>query len=36
VAGKVAVRDTKDRDSAVLTFAPQAWREFAAKIKTAG
>ena len=36
VAGKVAVRDTKDRDSAVLTFAPQAWREFAAKIKTGG
>jgi hypothetical protein len=29
----VAVRDTKDRDGAVLRFAPEAWRAFATKIK---
>jgi hypothetical protein len=31
----VAVRDTKDRASAVLTFGPDAWRQFAATIKHA-
>jgi hypothetical protein len=31
--GAVAVRDTKDRDSAVLRFTPEAWRVFAAKVK---
>jgi hypothetical protein len=35
VAGVIAVRDTKDRDGAVLAFAPQAWREFATSIKNA-
>jgi hypothetical protein len=32
-AGRVLVRDTKDRVGAVLAFAPQAWREFAAGIE---
>lgn len=32
-AGRVLVRDTKDRTGAVLAFAPQTWREFAAGIK---
>ena len=31
----VAVRDTKDRAGAVLTFGPEAWRRFAAAIKDA-
>jgi len=31
----VAVRDTKDRAGAVLTFGPDAWRRFAATIKDA-
>jgi len=31
----VAVRDTKDRAGAVLTFGPEAWRRFAATIKDA-
>ncbi|MGH3191501.1 MAG: DUF397 domain-containing protein [Streptosporangiaceae bacterium] len=30
---RVAVRDTKDRPGAVLTFSPAAWRAFAARIK---
>jgi hypothetical protein len=30
----VVVRDTKDRAGAVLTFAPGAWRRFAATIKS--
>jgi hypothetical protein len=29
------VRDTKDRAGAVLTFGPDAWRRFAARIKDA-
>ena len=29
----VAVRDTKDRAGAALTFAPAAWRRFAATVK---
>ena len=33
-AGVIAVRDTKDRDGPVLAFTPQAWRQFAARIKT--
>jgi hypothetical protein len=33
VTGAVLVRDTKDRAGAVLTFAPDAWRVFAAGIK---
>jgi hypothetical protein len=28
--GVVAVRDSKDRDGAVLAFEPQAWRAFVA------
>jgi hypothetical protein len=32
-AGRVLVRDAKDREGAVLAFAPQAWRKFAAGIK---
>ena len=35
-AGNVAVRDTKDRDRAVLAFTPRAWREFAARVKASG
>jgi hypothetical protein len=31
----VLVRDTKDRAGAVLTFRPDAWRRFAATIKSA-
>ena len=34
--GAVLVRDTKDRSSAVLAFAPDAWRRFAATVKDAG
>ena len=30
----VLVRDTKDRAGAVLTFGPDAWRRFAATIKS--
>jgi hypothetical protein len=32
-SGRVLVRDTKDRAGAALAFTPQAWREFAARIK---
>ena len=35
VRGEVLVRDTKDRHGAVLRFAPQAWRTFAAQVKSA-
>jgi hypothetical protein len=31
----VMVRDTKDRAGAALTFGPDAWRRFAARIKDA-
>jgi hypothetical protein len=31
----VLVRDTRDRAGAVLTFGPDAWRRFAARIKGA-
>ena len=34
--GRVLVRDTKDRAGAVLAFAPDAWREFAARVKRGG
>jgi Domain of unknown function (DUF397) len=34
--GAVLVRDTKDRDGAVLAFTPQAWLEFAARIRNEG
>ena len=30
----VVVRDTKDRGGAALAFGPDAWRQFAATIKT--
>ena len=32
-SGRVLVRDTKNRAGALLAFTPQAWREFAARIK---
>lgn len=32
--GTVLVRDTKDRGGPVLTFDVEAWRRFAAKVKT--
>ena len=32
--GRVLVRDSKDRAGAVLAFAPEAWRAFAADMKT--
>ncbi|WP_030440022.1 DUF397 domain-containing protein [Actinoplanes subtropicus] len=31
--GVVAVRDSKDRDGATLTFAPGAWRAFLAGVR---
>jgi Domain of unknown function (DUF397) len=31
----VLVRDTKDRAGAVLTFGPEAWRRFAATLRSA-
>jgi hypothetical protein len=31
----VLVRDTTDRDGGTLTFGPDAWRRFAARIKDA-
>lgn len=31
--GRVLIRDTEDRVGAVLKFGPDAWREFAAKVK---
>jgi hypothetical protein len=31
--GRVLIRDTGDRAGAVLEFGPDAWREFAAKVK---
>ena len=34
VRGEVLVRDTKDRHGAVLRFTPEAWRRFAAQIKS--
>jgi hypothetical protein len=33
---RVLVRDTKARTGAVLTFGPPAWRQFAARLKSAG
>ena len=33
VPGDVLVRDTKDRNGAVLRFAPQAWRRFVDQVK---
>ena len=36
IGPQVLVRDTKDRAGAVLTFGPAAWREFAARLKSAG
>jgi hypothetical protein len=35
VGRAVVVRDTKDRAGAALTFAPDAWRRFAATVKDA-
>jgi predicted secreted Zn-dependent protease len=32
-AGRVLVRDTKDRHGPVLTFTPETWRRFAAQVK---
>ncbi len=32
----VMVRDTKDRAGAALAFGPNAWRQFAATIRSAG
>ena len=31
--GVIGVRDTKDRNGPVLTFAAAAWRDFSARIK---
>ncbi|WP_422753766.1 DUF397 domain-containing protein [Micromonospora sp. WMMD708] len=31
--GRVHVRDSKDRDGGVLTFAPAAWRAFVAQTR---
>jgi Domain of unknown function (DUF397) len=33
--GRVAVRDSKDRDGPVLVFSPAEWRAFAATVKAA-
>ncbi len=35
-AGRVLVRDTKDRQGPVLAFSPKTWRRFAGQAKTAG
>lgn len=32
-AGRVVVRDSRDRDGPVLVFAPGQWREFTATVK---
>jgi hypothetical protein len=32
-AGRVLVRDTKDREGATLAFTPDLWREFATQLK---
>ena len=32
--GRVLVRDTEDRAGAVLAFGPDAWRQFATRVKT--
>jgi Domain of unknown function (DUF397) len=32
--GAVLIRDTKDRDGPVLAFDAEAWRRFAARVKT--
>ncbi|KIR64651.1 MULTISPECIES: DUF397 domain-containing protein [Micromonospora] len=34
LSGVVGVRDSKDRDGGVLTFAPAAWRAFVALART--
>ncbi|MFF0821910.1 DUF397 domain-containing protein [Micromonospora haikouensis] len=34
LSGVVGVRDSKDRDGDVLTFAPAAWRAFVALART--
>jgi hypothetical protein len=31
--GRVLVRDTKDREGAMLAFTPDLWREFATQLK---
>jgi hypothetical protein len=31
--GRVLVRDTKDREGAILAFTPELWREFATQLK---
>ena len=33
-AGRVLIRDTKDRQGPVLTFSPEAWRQFANRVRT--
>ena len=35
VPGAVLVRDSKDPDGRRLAFSPQAWRAFAARVKSA-
>jgi Domain of unknown function (DUF397) len=32
-AGRVLVRDTRDRQGPVLAFSPLAWRQFAERVK---
>ena len=34
VPGRVLVRDSKDRDSGTLTFAPTAWQSFVAEVNS--
>jgi hypothetical protein len=34
--GVVAVRDSKDRQGAVLAFSPDEWHMFTAEVKTSG
>jgi len=33
-AGRVLVRDTKDRQGPALAFTPKTWRQFANEVKT--
>jgi hypothetical protein len=32
--GRIMVRDTKDRDGAVLAFSPGAWQGFAVRVRS--
>jgi hypothetical protein len=33
LSGRIAVRDSKDRQGRILVFAPEQWRQFAGRLK---